>query len=96
MTINQEAPKSMYPDLEKTQRQKIREHNQNENIEPEIKEEIEEEPTKVEQKKKGKLRRCGKWLLCLPLVAFACCGKFACKRACRCLTCPARCLCPCF
>jgi len=108
MTINQVegAPEIIYPDLadakmkERIQRQVIRQRNQGQiSVGPDrqviqviI---LEGEPTKVEKKKKGKLRRCGKWLLCLPVTIFCCCGKFACKRMVRCLTCPCRCLCPC-
>jgi len=58
---------------------------------------IQEEPTK--KKKKGKLRRCGKFLVCLPVVMFCCCSKFMLKRLFKCMCSPCRCvgncLCPC-
>ena len=106
MTTNQVegAPEIIYPDLadakmkERIQRQIIRQRNQGQ-LGPDRQViqviVIEGEPTKAEKKKKGKLRRCGKWLLCLPFVALSCCGKKMCKVAFKCVTCPCRCVCPC-
>lgn len=92
-----EQPGSVYPILSRSELKQL------------IKKELEEEgwtkPNSVQdidkkvEKKKGKLRRCGKWLLCLPVVMLCCSGKFLCKHLFKCICSPCRCvgncLCPC-
>ena len=101
--MSTEQPGSVYPQLSRTElKQRIQKELEEEgwtkpNTGPQRNNMDQQPPTKSEEepKKKSKLRRCGKWLLCLPVAIFCCSGKFLCRRAFRCLTCPVRCMCPC-